>query len=91
MRWESEAWRASLGAVRYDKQDKVADNETPTAGYTLVDAHVAYHRDMGDTAWELFLDGSNLTGEHARVHTSFLKDSVLLPDRNFSAGVRVFF
>ncbi|HEY5972542.1 MAG TPA: TonB-dependent receptor [Pseudoxanthomonas sp.] len=91
LRWESEGWRASLGAVRYDKQDKVADNETPTDGYTLVDAHVAYHHDLGDTAWELFLDGSNLTGERARVHTSFLKDSVLLPDRNFSAGVRVFF
>jgi iron complex outermembrane receptor protein len=91
LRWEQEGWRASLGAVRYDRQDKVAANETPTAGYTLVDAHVAYHHDQGDTAWELFLDGSNLTGETARVHTSFLKDSVVLPDRNFSTGIRVFF
>ena len=91
LRWEREGWRASLGAVRYDKQDKVAVNETPTAGYTLVDAHVAYHHDQGTTAWELFLDGSNLTGETARVHTSFLKDSVVLPDRNFSTGIRLFF
>lgn len=91
LRWEREGWRASLGAVRYNKQDKVAVNETPTAGYTLVDAHLAYHHDQGNTAWELFLDGSNLTDQTARVHTSFLKDSVVLPGRNFSTGIRLFF
>ncbi len=91
LRWASEGWRASLGAVRYAKQDDVAAGETPTDGYTLVGAHLAYHRDMGQSAWELFLDGSNLTGQRARVHTSFLKDSVLLPDRSFSTGIRVFF
>ena len=91
LRWEREGWRASLGAVRYDKQDRTAANETPTAGYTLVDAHVAYHHDSGRTAWELFLDGSNLTDQTARVHTSFLKDSVVLPGRSISTGIRLFF
>jgi iron complex outermembrane recepter protein len=91
LRWENEGWRASLGATRYDKQDKVADNETPTAGYTLVDAHAAYHFDSGRFGWELFVDGSNLTDQVARVHTSFLKDTVMLPGRSFNAGVRVFF
>lgn len=91
LRWENGAWRASLGATRYNKQDKVAAGETPTAGYTLVDAHVAYHVDAGRAAWEVFLDGSNLTDQDARVHTSFLKDSVMLPGRSASFGVRVFF
>jgi iron complex outermembrane receptor protein len=91
LRWEGNSWRASLGGVRYQKQDKVADGETPTAGYTLVDAHVAYHFDHGDTGWELFLDGSNLTDQEAHVHTSFLKDSVVLPGRGFAFGVRTFF
>jgi iron complex outermembrane receptor protein len=92
LRWEAAGWRASLGATRYNKQDKVAANETPTDGYTLVDAHVAYHRDVNDrAAWEVFLDGSNLTGQEARVHTSFLKDTVVLPDRSLSFGVRLFF
>ena len=91
LRWENNGWRASLGATRYDKQDKIADNETPTAGYTLVDAHTAYHFDSGRFGWELFLDGSNLTDQMARVHTSFLKDVVALPGRSFSTGVRVFF
>ncbi|MDN5782704.1 MAG: TonB-dependent receptor, partial [Luteimonas sp.] len=91
LRWENNGWRASLGATRYNKQDKVADNETPTAGYTLVDAHAAYHIDSERFGWELFVDGSNLTNQVARVHTSFLKDVVMLPGRSFNAGVRVFF
>jgi len=90
-RWEAERWRASLGATRYAKQDKVAEGETPTDGYTMVDAHVAYHIDSGATAWEVFLDGNNLTNQDARVHTSFLKDDVMLPGRNATFGVRLFF
>jgi len=91
LRWEAERWRASLGATRYAKQDKVAVGETPTDGYTMVDAHVAYHIDSGSTAWEVFLDGNNLGNQEARVHTSFLKDDVMLPGRNASFGVRLFF
>lgn len=89
--WDSGTWRASLGAVRYAKQDEIAVGETATAGYTLVNAHFAYHRDHDHYGWELFLDGSNLTDEVARVHTSFLKDSVVMPGRGISGGVRVFF
>ncbi|MFD0325656.1 TonB-dependent receptor [Lysobacter gummosus] len=91
LRWDADSWRASLGATRYMKQDKVAVNETPTDGYTLVDAHLAYHWDSGNLGYELFLDGNNLTDETARVHTSFLKDTVVLPGRGVDFGVRVFF
>ena len=89
--WDVGTWRASLGATRYVRQDEVAIGETPTGGYTLVNAHVAYHRDNDRYGWELFLDGSNLTDAEARVHTSFLKETVVLPGRGVAAGVRVFF
>lgn len=91
LRWQTNAWRASVGATRYNTQDKVAAGETPTDGYTMVDAHVAYHVDAGSTAWEVFLDGNNLANQDARVHTSFLKDDVMLPGRSASFGVRLFF
>lgn len=91
LRWHSGGWRASMGGTRYSRQDKIAANETPTAGYTLVDAHLAYHFDTDAAGWELFLDGNNLTDEMARVHTSFLKDVVALPGRSVNAGFRVFF
>jgi iron complex outermembrane receptor protein len=92
VRWERGQWRASLGAVRYAKQDDVAEFETATPGYTLVDAHVAWHADTAaGNAWELFVDGNNLLDEEARVHTSFLKDVAPLPGRGFAFGVRAFF
>ncbi|RMH93563.1 TonB-dependent receptor [Lysobacter pythonis] len=92
LRWEAAAWRASLGAIRSLRQDRVAAGETTTPGYTLVNAHLAWH---GDTAsgngWELFLDGRNLLNEEARPHTSFLKDLAPLPGRGVVAGVRFYF
>ncbi|WP_206859765.1 TonB-dependent receptor [Lysobacter changpingensis] len=92
VRWELGDWRASLGAVRYARQDDVAAYETETPGYTLVDAHIAWHRDTpAGNAWEVFLDGSNLLDEEARVHTSFLKDVAPLPGRGVGFGVRAFF
>jgi len=92
VRWELGSWRASLGATRYAKQDDVAEHETPTPGYTLVDAHVAWHQDTkAGNAWELFVDGSNLLDEEARVHTSFLKDVAPLPGRGVAFGVRAYF
>lgn len=91
LRWQHENWRAALGATRISRQNDVAANETPTAGYTLVDAHLSRHFDSGNLSWELFADGSNLTNQVARVHTSFLKDQVMLPGRSVGFGVRVFF
>ena len=91
LRWASEAWRASLSIFRNAKQDKVAESETPTKGYTLINVSAAYHFDVGDYGWELFLEGRNLSDQQARVHTSFLKDRVVLPGRAISLGVRVFF
>ncbi len=92
LRWNRGAWRASLGAVRYARQDDVAAFESATPGYTLVDAHLAWHVDTaGGNAWEVFLDGSNLLDKEARVHTSFLKDLAPLPGRGVAFGVRAFF
>jgi iron complex outermembrane receptor protein len=92
LRWERDAWRASIGAVRTAEQDDVATFESETSGYTLVDAHLAWHRDTrGGNAWELFADASNLLDEEARPHTSFLKDLAPLPGRGIAFGARLFF
>jgi len=92
LRWERGPLRASLGAVRYARQDRVAEFESQTPGYTLVDAHLAWHADTDSgNAWEVFVDGRNLLDKEARVHTSFLKDVAPLPGRGFAVGARVFF
>ncbi len=89
--WENDAWRGSLGLVNYRKQDRVADGESATDGFTLLDAQVSYHWDTQTFGWEAYLKGTNLTDEEARLHTSFLKDKVPMMGRGFIGGLRVFF
>lgn len=91
LQWERSDWRASIGAIRYADQERVAAFESPTPGYTLVDAHLAWHWDSQRIGWELFLDANNLTDREARVHTSFLKDVAPLPGRSAAFGIRAFF
>ncbi|HRQ64765.1 MAG TPA: TonB-dependent receptor [Xanthomonadaceae bacterium] len=91
LNWRRDGWRASLGAIRYDKQDRVAEFEEATGGYTLVNANLAYRFDSNGSAWEVFLDGRNLTDREARVHTSFLKEQAPLPGRGIGFGVRAWF
>jgi len=90
--WRNDSWRASLGAVHYFQQDTIAEFETETAGFTLVNARVAwsfYNNDRSN--WEAFLDGDNLTNQTARLSTSLIKDAAPLPGRNISIGVRGLF
>ncbi|WP_062354752.1 TonB-dependent receptor domain-containing protein [Pseudoxanthomonas mexicana] len=89
--WSLRGWRAALGAVRYGKQDDLAQNEAPSDGYTLVDAHLAYRWDRSASSWEVFLDGSNLTDEEARPHTSLLRNYAPLPGRGVAFGIRAYF
>ncbi|MEZ5455479.1 MAG: TonB-dependent receptor [Lysobacteraceae bacterium] len=90
--WRRNAWRASLSAVNYRAQNDVADYETPSDGYVLVDANLAWHHDsVGGLGIEWFVDAQNLFDEEARQHTSFLKDVAPLPGRILGTGIRVFF
>ncbi|MET4618419.1 iron complex outermembrane receptor protein [Stenotrophomonas sp. 2619] len=92
LRWSRDGWRASVGAVRYSSQKDVAQNEDPSKGYTLVDAHLAYRWDRNDSnSYEIFLDGSNLTNQEVRPHTSLLRDYSPLPGRGVAFGIRAFF
>ncbi|WP_202842998.1 TonB-dependent receptor [Luteimonas saliphila] len=92
LRWEGGQWRAGIGAIRYARQDRVAEYEDETPGYTLVNANLAWHLDTASgRALELFVDGTNLLDEEARPHTSFLRDLAPLPGRSVAAGVRLFF
>ncbi len=89
---ELDGWRASLGAVRYQRQDRVAQNEEPSPGYTLVDAHLAYRRERSSgNSWEVFMDGSNLGDKEVRPHTSLLRDYAPLPGRAVAFGLRAWF
>ena len=84
-------WEAELSFNHYFDQDRVAEFETETDGYTLVDLDVNYRTNYKDVDLTVFLKGRNLGDEEARVHTSFLKDLTPVQGRSFILGVRANF
>jgi iron complex outermembrane receptor protein len=78
-----------LEATRYGDQDEIAAYETPTGGYSMINADFRWRIKTVERAeLDVFVNGSNLTDEEARKHTSFVKDLAPLPGRNYAVGVR---
>lgn len=91
LHFENERWIAGVELRNVARQDRVAADESPTAGYTLANANVSYLIPARRVNAELFVRGTNLANRDARVHTSFLKEIAPLPGRNVTAGVRLTF
>ena len=82
-----------LGRVRLEvqqvfAQDMVAENETTTAGYTMLNAYYSREFPVGSQTWEFFVRGTNLLSEKARNAVSFTKDVAPLPGASAMAGIR---
>jgi len=83
---------AGIEATRYDAQTDVAPFETPTAGYTMLNADVRWELPArGRTGFTIFARGTNLLDEDARRHASLVKDIAPLPGRSLSLGFRASF
>ncbi|BBJ22379.1 TonB-dependent receptor [Candidatus Nitrotoga sp. AM1P] len=73
------------------KQDRVAENELSTPGYTLTNTTFNYRFKTQAVSWDAYIKGNNLFNQEARTHTSFLKEIAPLPGRGFLLGVRANF
>ena len=74
------------GSCTRSIRTRSATNETPTDGYTLLNADLAYTFKLsgqGSVIPEMTigLKGENLLDDDVRNHVSFLKDEVLQPGR----------
>jgi iron complex outermembrane receptor protein len=79
-------WFARVGFLHAFNQNRIGENETPTDGYTLLNADLAYTfklSSQGSVIPEMIigLKGENLLDDDVRNHVSFLKDEVLQPGR----------
>lgn len=72
-------------------QDRVASNETPTDGFTYVNASIAWKPLTGNDNITLLLQGENLFDVEGRRHVSFTKDFVPLAGRNVKLSLRASF
>ena len=74
-----------------DDQTRVAQFETPTDGFTLVNASLSW-RPLPDTKnLTLSLSANNIFDVEARRHASFTKDYVPLAGRDFRLTARASF
>jgi iron complex outermembrane recepter protein len=91
LRYQGQALFLLAEARHAAKQDRVAEFETTTAGYTLINAAVGYRLFAGNTVSDIMLRGSNLTDKLGRNHVNPIKDAVPLPGRDVSLSYRLTF
>ena len=82
-------WTANLSATRVMQQTRVAELETTTPGYTLLNIDMSYRVTKTKlNGIRIFLQGKNLLNEEMRLHNSFLKNFAPLPGRALVIGFR---
>ncbi|MEI8384911.1 MAG: TonB-dependent receptor [Nitrosomonadaceae bacterium] len=82
-------WTANLSATRVVRQNHVAELETTTPGYTLLNIDMSYRITKTKlNGIRIFLQGKNLLNEEMRLHNSFLKNFAPLPGRALVIGLR---
>jgi len=91
-RYTLDSLSAKLLVKDVERQRHVGVGETPTDGFTWVNADASWSYELNDaTQLTLTAFARNLTDEAARNHTSFVKDQVPLPGRNVGVRVRLDF
>ncbi|HKY61748.1 MAG TPA: TonB-dependent receptor [Gemmatimonadota bacterium] len=89
--YQGEPFWGEIHVRRASEQDRVAEFETPTDAYSMLDATIGYRFFTGGLVHDLILRGTNLTDEEGRNHVSFLKDLAPLPGRDVSLAYRLNF
>lgn len=79
---------SNLTAIKVFDQDRLAEDELPTDGYTLINLDLGYNVFFDDSDLFLFLRGQNMTDAEIRDHASFLKDRAPRAGRSLTAGFR---
>ena len=90
LQYQIGSFNARLDALHAFKQNRTADNELVTDGYTDVSALVAYKLPVKLNI-ELFAKANNLLNQEIREHASILKDISPAGERSLLIGARADF
>jgi iron complex outermembrane recepter protein len=89
--YEKNDWYIDLDIIRYMNQDNIAEFETSTGGYTLVDIDFNYQFSIKNSDYTFFMRGKNLLDDEVINHTSFIKDIAPQAGRSLTLGIRLAF
>ncbi|HNU66970.1 MAG TPA: TonB-dependent receptor, partial [Methylotenera sp.] len=90
LRYQKNALGARVDVLHAFSQNRTAENELKTDGYTDVSATVTYKLPT-KVHVELFAKAKNLLNQEIREHTSFLKDISPAGERSVLLGLRADF
>ncbi len=89
-RWNG--WQGMAEWVQVARQDRVAQFESATPGYGMLNLSASYRlRTAAGTPWQIYAKAGNLMDRLAYAHTSFIKTAAPLMGRNITVGVKVDF
>lgn len=88
-KWLWQDWSADVELYRVFRQSQLADHETTTPGYNMVNAGVSYDGRWGASNYTVYARVSNLFDQLALNHASFVASSAPLPGRRVTLGVRM--
>lgn len=86
--YTADQWEARLDLMRVQAQDRVAPDELPTDGYTMLNASATYRLTRDRHGLTAFVKGTNLLNEDARNHVSYLVNIAPMGGRGVTVGVR---
>lgn len=90
LHYQKNSFGARVDVLHAFKQDRTAENELKTDGYTNLSALVSYKLPT-KVNLEVYAKANNLLNEEIREHTSFLKDFAPLGGRSLLLGLRADF
>ncbi|MFO1304115.1 MAG: TonB-dependent receptor [Burkholderiales bacterium] len=84
----ADAWNARVDLFRVQAQDRVAPNELPTDGYTMLNVAAYWKLTQDRYGLTAFLKATNLLDQDARNHVSFLANTAPMATRGVTLGMR---
>ena len=89
--FESGALAGRFGMRTTAAQDRLADFETETDGFTMFDVRAMYTIISGRMSHGIVLSGRNLTNAEGRMHTSYIKDIAPMRGRDIRLAYQLTF
>jgi len=81
-------YNAGVSVSKAFAQHRHADFDTPTPGYYSLDVNLGYRFKLGQTQWQAYARGINLTNQTIRYATSILRDIAPESGRAVLVGLR---
>lgn len=87
LKWYANNWQATTDVKYYAEQSDVAENESVTSDYFVLNFYAAYTLALPMSSVQFYTKAHNITDELGRNHVSYLKEFSPVVGRSINLGV----